>query len=282
MSSCIPTKTLNDGLVIPAIGLGTYSFGGYEGVASITSAIHAGYRLIDTAYNYENEGTVGQAVKKAGVPREELFIVSKLPGRYHTFSKAVKAIQESLFRADLDYYDGYLIHWPNPQQDLYVEAWRALIEAKTWGLVRSIGVCNFLPEHLERLERETGVLPSMNQIELHPYFSQEDVVAWNKAHGITTEAWSPIGRGQLGVFSNPALVEIASRHKKSVAQIALRWEVQQGVVPIPKSSTWSRQKENLSVFDFALTDEEMAIISKLSKPDGRVNNEQDPATYEEY
>lgn len=281
MNFDIPTKTLNDGLTIPAIGFGTYALNGYEGVNALVSAIHAGYRLIDTAYNYENEGAVGQAVKKAGVPREDLFIVSKLPGRHHAFPKAVKAIQESLLRAHLDYYDSYLIHWPNPQQDRYVEAWQALIEARTWGLVRSIGVCNFLPEHLKRLERETGIVPSLNQIELHPFFSQKDMVDWSDSHGIVTEAWSPLGRKQHDILSNPTLVDIAGRHGKSVAQAVLRWQVQQGIVPIPKSKAWDRQRENLAVFDFTLTDEEMAALSKLNKPDGRIDA-QDPATYEEY
>ena len=174
MNNSIPEIRLNDGLTLPVIGFGTAAVIGNEGANAVDQAIHAGYRLIDTAYNYENEGTVGEAVRRSSVPRQELRITSKLPGRYHEYEKAVPAIQESLYRAGLDYYDLYLIHWPNPKQGHYVEAWQALIEAKKWGLVRSIGVCNFLPEHLEHLEKETGVKPSINQIELHPYFNQEE------------------------------------------------------------------------------------------------------------
>ena len=172
MQQSIPEITLNDGTTLPVIGLGTYGLNGNDGANAITNAIDIGYRLIDTAYNYENEGTVGEAVRRSSVPREELRITSKLPGRYQTSDKAMPTIQESLYRANLDYYDLYLIHWPNPIQDHYVEAWQALIDAKQRGLIRSIGVCNFLPEHIERLEKETGVKPSINQIELHPYFNQ--------------------------------------------------------------------------------------------------------------
>ena len=174
MSNNIPEITLNDGFTLPVIGLGTYKLNGNEGANAIQSAIDMGYRLIDSAYNYENEGTVGEAVRRSSVPREQLRVTSKLPGRYQAYDKAVTTIQESLYRANLDYYDLYLIHWPKPKQDTYVEAWQALIDAKKWGLIRSIGVCNFLPEHIERLERETGVKPSVNQIELHPFFNQAE------------------------------------------------------------------------------------------------------------
>ena len=192
MSKSIPEITLNDGLTLPVIGLGTYKLKGNEGANAIQSAIDPGYRLIDSAYNYENEGTVGEAVRRSSVPREELRVTSKLPGRYQEYDKAVTTIQESLYRANLDYYDLYLIHWPNPKQDTYVEAWQALIDAKKWGLIRSIGVCNFLPEHLERLEKETGVKPSINQIELHPFFNQEQQRKWHEQNNITTESWSPV------------------------------------------------------------------------------------------
>src|SRR5690625_5980473 len=179
MSKQIPTTILNDGLEVPTLGFGTYALNGNEGVQAIQSAIDVGYRLIDTAYNYENEGTVGEAVRRSTVTREELRNTSKLPGRYHEYEKAVPTIQESLYRANLDYYDLYLIHWTNPIQDHYVEAWESLIEAQKWGLVRSIGVCNFLPEHMERLEKETCVKPSINQIELHLFFNQEAQRKWH-------------------------------------------------------------------------------------------------------
>ncbi|MED4473059.1 MULTISPECIES: aldo/keto reductase [Bacillaceae] len=280
MSLSIPEITLNDGMTIPSIGFGTYKLNGSDGAAAISSAINIGYRLIDTAYNYENEGTVGEAVRKSSVPRQDLRITSKLPGRYHSYQKAVTTIQESLYRANLDYYDLYLIHWPNPKQDVYVEAWQALIDAKKWGLIRSIGVCNFLPEHLERLEKETGVKPSINQIELHPFFNQEEQRKWHEQHGIVTESWSPLARAN-DVFRNETLRKIADNHSKTISQIILRWHYQLGAVSIPKSSSPERQLENISIFDFALDDDEMNTILQLTRAGGRLKN-QDPAVYEEF
>ncbi|MBM7652854.1 aldo/keto reductase [Neobacillus cucumis] len=280
MSMGIPEITLNDGLTIPVVGLGTYKLKGNEGVNSILSAIDMGYRLIDSAYNYENEGTVGEAVRRSSVSREELKITSKLPGRYQNYDNAVTTIQESLYRANLDYYDVYLIHWPNPRQDTYVEAWQALIDAQKWGMIRSIGVCNFLPEHIERLEKETGVKPSMNQIELHPYFNQESQRRWHEKHHIITESWSPLARANE-VLENETLKQIAEQHNKSISQVILRWHFQLGAISIPKSASYERQLENISIFDFSLNETEMNLISGLTRPDGRINN-QDPATYEEF
>lgn len=280
MGQSIPEIALHDGLTLPVIGLGTYNLRGNEGVNAITSAIDAGYRLIDTAYNYENEGAVGEAVRRSSVPREKLRITSKLPGRYHAYDKAVQAVQESLFRANLDYYDVYLIHWPNPKQDLYVEAWQALIDARKWGYVRSIGVSNFLPEHIERLEKETGVKPSINQIELHPFFNQEPLRTWHRERDIQIESWSPLARARE-ILQNRTLQHIARRHDKSISQVILRWHYQLGAISIPKSSSPKRQLENLSIFDFSLDETEMREISDLTRPDGRINN-QDPATYEEF
>ncbi|MHA6260794.1 aldo/keto reductase [Sporosarcina sp. CAU 1771] len=280
MSSSIPEITLNDGLVIPAIGFGTYSLNGNEGANAITSAIDVGYRLIDSAYNYENEGTVGEAIRRSSIPREQLRITSKLPGRYQAYDKAVTTIQESLYRANLDYYDLYLIHWPNPKQDTYVEAWQALIDAKKFGLVRSIGVCNFLPEHLERLEKETGVKPSLNQIELHPNFNQEEQRKWHEENNIYTQSWSPIGRAG-DILNNEAIQMIGNEHNKTISQVILRWHYQLGAIAIPKSSSRARQLENLSIFDFTLSEVEMNVISALSRADGRIQD-QDPAVYEEF
>lgn len=280
MSQLIPEITLNDGLKVPAIGLGTYKLKGASGVQSTLSAIDHGYRLLDTAYNYENEGTVGEAVRQSSVPREKLIIASKLPGRYHDYDLAVEAIQESLYRANLDYYDLYLIHWPNPKQGKFVEAWQALIDAKKWGLVRSIGVSNFLPEHIERLVEETGVKPSINQIELHPFFNQEKQRKWHEENDIQTQSWSPLKR-VTDVLEQDVLKNIAEKHKKSVAQVILRWHYQLGSIAIPRSSSSARQLENISIFDFSLTEEDMAQINTLSRPDGRQKN-QDPAEYEEF
>ena len=280
MNKQIPEITLNDGVTLPVIGLGTYTLKGNECANAIQSAIDLGYRLIDSAYNYENEGTVGEAVRRSSVSREQLRITSKLPGRYQEYDRAVYTIQESLYRAHLDYYDLYLIHWPNPSKDLYVEAWQALIDAKKWGLIRSIGVCNFLPEHIERLEKETGVKPSINQIELHPYFNQEQQRKWHEEHNITTESWSPFTRG-LKDLQIETIQTIAEQHDKSISQVILRWHYQLGAIAIPKSSSPVRQFENISIFDFSLDETEMSMISGLTRPDGRINN-QDPAIYEEF
>ena len=280
MMGKIPAITLNDGLTLPVVGLGTYALNGNAGASAIQHAISAGYRLIDSAYNYENEGTVGEAVRRSSVPREELRVTSKLPGRYQSYDKAVTTIQESLYRANLDYYDLYLIHWPNPKQDQYVEAWQALIDAKKWGLIRSIGVCNFLPEHVERLEKETGVKPSVNQIELHPYFNQEKQRKWHQENNIVTESWSPLARANH-LLQNDTIQQIAKRHNKSISQIILRWHYQLGAISIPKSASPVRQIENISIFDFSLDETELSLISGLTRPDGRINN-QDPAVYEEF
>lgn len=274
------TYTLRDGLTVPKIGFGTYKLNGAHGVQVIDSAIDRGYRLLDTAFNYENEGVVGEAVRRSSVPRSELLISSKLPGRHHTYTEAINTIQESLYRAGLDYYDLYLIHWPNPKEDHYVEAWQALIDAQKLGLIRSIGVSNFLPEHLERLNKETGVLPVINQVELHPYFNQQAQRDYDQAHGILTQDWSPLGRASE-MLQNETLKEIAAHYHKNVGQLILRWELQLGTLPIPKSSTPSRQAGNMDVFDFEISAADMATINGLSQVDGRLNN-QDPAVYQEF
>ncbi|MEN1968354.1 aldo/keto reductase [Lentibacillus sp. N15] len=280
-TAIIPEFTLNDGLVLPAIGFGTVTLKGSKGVHSIQSAIDAGYRLLDTAVNYDNEGAVGAAVSRSSVPRSELKITSKLPGRYQTYDKAVTAIQESLYRANLNYYDLYLIHWPNPNQDHYVEAWQAMIDAQKWGLIRSIGVCNFLPEHIDRLIQETGVKPSINQIEMHPFFNQEQQRKYHQEHAIQTEAWSPLSRvGAL--FQHKTLKRIADDHHKAISQVILRWHYQLGSIPIPRSASLEHQQENIAIFDFSLSEAEMSEIAELTRPDGRWNNELDPAVHEEF
>lgn len=278
--SSIPQIKLNDGTNIPAVGFGTYKLNGREGVKSIISAIYNGYRLLDSAFNYENEGAVGEAVRQCGISRDQLRITSKLPGRRHQYDQALLTIEESLYRAQLDYYDIYLIHWPNPITGKYLEAWEALVEAKKRGMIKSIGVSNFLPEHLDRIIKETGVTPSINQVELHPYFSQAKQRVYDKKLGIVTEAWSPLGRAN-DLLTHPILKEIAKNYHKSVGQLILRWHVQLGVVPIPKATSDQRQKENLDIFDFDITTEDMQKIDVLSKPDGRLKG-QDPSKYEEF
>ena len=272
--------TLNDGTTLPAIGLGTYALRGIAGAEAMAEALREGYRLLDSAVNYENEGAVGQAVRLAGVPREEVRITSKLPGRHHKKAAALTAIEESVLRVGVDYLDLYLIHWPNPSQGLFVEAWEAMIEARERGLLRSIGVSNFLPEHLDLLIEKTGVAPSVNQVELHPYFNQAEQRAADKERGVVTQAWTPLGKN-TGLLSEPSLVAIAEQHGRSPAQVVLRWHVQMGVLPIPKSATPSRRRENLQVEGFALDDAEMAAINRLTRADGRIFDG-DPRTHEEF
>lgn len=276
----LPWVDAGRGFQLPAVGFGTYRLNGSEGAETIAQALRHGYRLLDSAFNYENEGAVGRAVRLSGVPRESIGITSKLPGRHHRFDEALATIEESVFRTGLDRIDLYLIHWPNPRQGLYVQAWRALIEARQRGWVKAIGVSNFLPEHLEHLRQETGVLPVVNQIEMHPYFPQVEQRAWHQAHGIVTEAWSPLGRANQ-LLQEPLLAAIAQRHGRSVGQIILRWHVQLGAVPLPKAASDERQLENLALFDFSLSDADMAQIATLARPDGRTHN-QDPAVYEEF
>ncbi|KRM71979.1 aldo/keto reductase [Lacticaseibacillus brantae] len=270
---------LNDGLTVPEIGFGTYQLNGATGVNTMVSALNNGYRLLDSAFNYENEGAVGQAIRQSGIPRTDILVSSKLPGRHHRYQDAIATIQESLYRAGLDYYDLYLIHWPNPLEDHYVEAWQALIDAQKFGLVRSIGVSNFLPEHLNRIIKETGVTPSLNQIELHPYFNQADQRQFDTEHHILTQAWSPLGRASE-ILNDQTLTALATKYHVSVVQLILKWDIQHGVMPIPKSSNPVRQRQNLTL-DFTIDAADMAAIDQLTKPDGRTHD-QDPARYQEF
>jgi 2,5-diketo-D-gluconate reductase A len=275
----IPTRTLNDGTTLPAIGFGTYPMTGEDGVAAIRSALEAGYRLLDTAVNYGNEEEVGAAIRQAGIPREEIQVTSKIPGRDHAHDAALASVRGSLERLGLDYLDLQLIHWPNPSQGKFVETWEALVELREEGLVRSIGVSNFTREHLERIIDATGVTPSVNQIELHPYFPQPEMRAVHEQLGIRTESWSPLGKRQAP-FNEAPVAEAAERYGVTPGQVILRWQVQLGSIPIPKSATAERQRENLDVFGFELTDEELASITALGRPDGRLFGG-DPDTHEE-
>ncbi|MEU8215617.1 aldo/keto reductase [Micromonospora taraxaci] len=276
----IPHLTAADGTALPAIGLGTYQLNGSAGVDAIGHAIRAGYRLLDSAVNYENEGAVGRAARSAGDVRDELIVTSKLPGRHHRYDEALTTIEESVFRTGLDHVDLYLIHWPNPSQDLYVQAWRALIEARERGLVRHIGLSNFLPEHIERLVAETGVAPVVNQIEVHPYFPQQEALDYHREQGILVQGWSPLGHGN-DLKQHPVIVEIANSHGVSPAQTILAWHVTRQVIPLPKAASPQRQTENLDVFGIKLTDAQVEAITALGRPDGRLSD-QDPAVYEEF
>lgn len=275
----IPTRTLNDGATLPAIGFGTYPLKGPHGRQAITSALGCGYRLLDTAVNYGNETEVGEAIRRSGLPRDEVRVASKLPGRHHAYDDAVASLRGSLERLGLDHLDLYLIHWPNPSVDRYAEAWRALVDLQKEGLVRSIGVSNFTEEHLHRIIEETGVTPAVNQIELHPYFPQVGMREVNERLGILTESWSPLGKRQAP-FTEQPVAAAALAHGVTPGQVILRWHVQLGAIPIPKSATPERQRRNLDVFDFSLTDAEMAAITSLGRPAGRLFGG-DPDTHEE-
>ncbi|WP_017934377.1 aldo/keto reductase [Nocardioides sp. Iso805N] len=277
--SNVPTYTLNDGTTLPAVGFGTYPLRGEEGIQAITSALSNGYRLLDTAVNYENEAEVGEALRRSGLARDEVQVASKIPGRHHAYDEAIASTKESLHRLGLDHLDLHLIHWPNPSRDLYVEAWQALIEVQKQGLVRSIGVSNFTEAHLRRIIAETGVTPVVNQIELHPLFPQAEMRAVHAELGIQTEAWSPMGKRQ-GQYDAEPVKAAAARLGVTPGQVILRWHVQLGSIPIPKSATPSRQVENLSLFDFELTEAEVSAISALGRPDGRLFDG-DPDTHEE-
>ncbi len=275
----IPRYTLNDGHDLPVIGFGTAGLRGDDAIAAVTSALENGYRLIDTAVNYQNESEVGEAIRRSGVPREEIRVTSKIPGRHHAYDDAVRSTKESLERLGLDHLDLHLIHWPNPNRRLYHETWRALVDLQKEGLVRSVGVSNFTEAHLRRAIEETGVTPAVNQIELHPYFPQPEMQRVHDDLGVVTESWSPLGKRQAP-FGEPPIAGAAERHGVTPGQVILRWQLQQGNLPIPKSATPSRQRENLDVFGFELTDDEMAAITGLARPDGRLFGG-DPDTHEE-
>lgn len=279
-----PSRTLNDGLVIPSLGLGTYNLVGDTGTAAMTTAIESGYRLLDTALNYRNEREVGDAVRAAEtlatpVTRDELFIATKLPGRHHGHDEAIASLEESLGNLGLDSVDLYLIHWPLPKVDRYVEAWRGLIELRERGLTRSIGVSNFTPAQLTRLIDETGVAPAVNQVELHPYFPQEELRRFHAAHNITTQSWSPLGSRHADIAADPVVRAIAEEAGVTPTQVILRWHVQLGAIPLPKSADPERQRENLDVFGFELSDAQVAAVSALES--GRLWGG-DPDTHEEF
>lgn len=277
--TALPVRTAHNGFTLPAIGFGTYRLNGAAGAAAVSSAIDAGYRLVDSAFNYENEGAVGRGVADASTDRSEVIVTTKIPGRHHPLEKARWSIEESRDRLGLDAIDLHLIHWPNPIQDEYVQAWRALIGAQERGTVRQIGVSNFLPEHLERLERETGIRPVVNQIEVHPYFPQTEQLAYHREHGIITEAWSPIGRAK-DVVQEPVIVEIAAAHGITPVQAVLAWHVARETVAIPKASSLEHQKSNLAAARVVLDAAEVEAITALGRADGRLFDA-DPRLHEE-
>jgi len=261
--TAVPTVTLNNGVEMPQLGFGVFQVPDDETTAAVTAALEAGYRSIDTAAIYGNEAGVGRAVAASGLPREDLFITTKLWNADQGYDATLKAFDRSLAALGLDYVDLYLIHWPSPARDLYRDTWRALERLAAEGRIRAAGVSNFQPAHLRRLMDGSSLVPAVNQIELHPGLQQRELRALHAEHGIATEAWSPLAQG--AVLDEPPLVKIAERHGKSPAQVVLRWHLQLGTIVIPKSVTPARIRENIDVFDFALSDDEMAEIAALDR-----------------
>jgi 2,5-diketo-D-gluconate reductase A len=260
----VPTVTLANGVPMPALGLGTSPMDDEETEATVAAAIRAGYRLIDTAENYRNERGVGRGIRGSGVDRDEVFVTTKSNERWHGFEESQQAFANGAERLGLDRIDLLLIHWPVPKKDRYVEAWRGLVKLLEDGKVRAIGVSNFKPAHLDRLLDETGVAPHVNQVQLDPRIARADQRSYHAAHGIVTESWSPIGQGG-DLLAEPTIVDIALRRSKTPAQIVLRWHVQLGLIPIPKTSNPQRLAENIDVFDLELSSDEMDEITALDR-----------------
>ncbi|KAB2975694.1 MULTISPECIES: aldo/keto reductase [unclassified Streptomyces] len=264
MSSKVPPIILNNGVEMPQLGFGVWQVPDDEAERAVAVALEAGYRSIDTAAIYGNETGTGKAVAASGIPREDVFVTTKVWNSDHGYDSTLRAFDASLEKLGLDYVDLYLIHWPTPARGTYVDTYKAFEKLLADQRVRAIGVSNFLPEHLERLLEETSVVPAVNQIELHPHLQQHAARAFHAEHGIATEAWSPLGSGK-GLLEVPAIVAIAQKHGRTPAQVVLRWHLQLGNVVIPKSVTPSRIKENIEVFDFSLDDEDLAAISALNE-----------------
>jgi 2,5-diketo-D-gluconate reductase A len=268
-----PTITLSNGVEMPALGLGTWPMTDAEAEKTIPVAIEAGYRLIDSAENYRNEAGVGAGVRASGIDRSEVFITTKFNVRWHSIEGAQEIWAESARLMGVDYIDLLLIHWPNPAQNRYVEAWKGMIRLLEAGKVRAIGTSNFKPAHTDRLIADTGVAPHVNQVQLNPYIPRAAERTYDTEHGIVTETWAPLAKGG-DLFNEPAVGRIAERLGKTPAQVILRWHVQQGLLPIPKSSNPQRLAENIAVFDFELTDEDMAAIATLDrKGEGAVDSD---------
>ena len=272
-----PSVTLNDDRAMPQFGLGVWQTPQDQAAEVVRTALEAGYRHVDTAAIYGNERGVGEGLRASGLPRDQVFITTKLWNDRQGYDEALVAFDRSLERLGVDYVDLYLIHWPAPKRDRYVDAWRALVRIREDGRARSIGVSNFRPHHLERIIGETGVTPAVNQVELHPRWQQRELRDFNARHGIATESWSPLGQGRL--LQDPVIGRIAQKHGKTPAQVVIRWHLDSGLIVIPKSVTPSRIRENIQVFDFTLDGDDMAAIERLDDPSGRIGPDPDHADF---
>ena len=260
-----PTLTLANGVTMPLLGLGTWPMNDSEAAVAVANALDMGYRLVDTAENYENERGVGEGIRKSGVSRADVFVTTKFNRKWHSVDGAREACEASLARMGLDYIDLLLVHWPNPDQDRFVEAYQGLVRLLEAGLVRAIGTSNFKPAHLQRLF-DVGLVPHLNQIQLDPYHLRNDLVDIHRAKGIATGAWRPLGCGNA-MLADPLITAVAERHGRTTAQVILRWLTQQGFVATPKSADPLRQAQNLDIFGFTLSADEMAVLGTLDRPD---------------
>lgn len=268
---------LHDGNKIPQLGFGTWQTPNDVAPGAVSAAIAAGYRSIDTAAIYENETGTGEGIRQSGVPREQLYITTKLWNDDQGYDSTFRAFEKSLKRLKLDVVDLYLIHWPKPRADKYADSWRALAKIKESGRAKSIGVSNFQIAHLQRIFDEIGVIPAVNQVELHPRFQQKELREFHARHGIITESWSPLGQGTI--LNDPTIASIARKHGKTPAQVIIRWHIDLGLIVIPKSVTPSRIRENFDVFDFSLDAEDLAQIAKLDSAVGRIGPDPDTAAF---
>jgi 2,5-diketo-D-gluconate reductase A len=275
--SNVPAIRLNDGRSMPALGFGVWQIADGAAETATLAALAAGYRSIDTAQIYANEAGVGRALAKSGVPRSDVFLTTKVWNSNQGRDATRRAFDDSLAKLGVEQLDLYLIHWPSPKRGLYVETWKALVELKKEGRVKSIGVSNFGPNELEKIIDATGEKPTVNQIELHPRFQQRETRIAHEAHGIATEAWSPLGQGQL--LQAPTVTSIAQKHGRSAAQVLLRWHLRHGFIVIPKSATPSRIRENFDVFGFDIDDEDMNALDGLDSADGRIGPNPFTATF---
>lgn len=272
-----PRVCLNDKNTIPQIGLGVWQTPPELTGTAVEAALRAGYRHIDTAAAYHNEAGVGTGIRAAGVARENIFITTKLWNADQGYDATLRAFDNSLMRLGVDYVDLYLIHWPSAGRNLYVDTWKAFVRLKAEGRARSIGVCNFGPEHLNKIISETHVTPAVNQIELHPRFQQRKLRSFNAKHGIATQSWSPLGRGAL--LTNPTIATIAEKHGRTPAQVIIRWHIDNGLIVIPKSMSPVRIRENFDVFSFGLDEADLAAIAKVNSSDGRIGPDPETASF---